>query len=284
MTLSLILAMALQSSAPGYSPEIEAVLNRPKRTGDAPAMTVDKSTPRQDFGVPTEIKARFETCLDTAIADPEAGIRYASAWQMDGGTFYARQCLGFAYGQAERWAPAMVAFEQAADEAETTGNATASGRLWVQAGNAALAVNDPTRARGYFDAALARGLPAGMDQGEAHLDRARALVALNELALAREDIDIALQQVPADPLGWLLSATLARRMDNLPLAQRHVAQAVKLAPDDAAVALEQGNIAVLTGYDDVAKIAWERAVKLSPTSVSGKAAAENLVRLGSAGK
>src|SRR3546814_9560299 len=82
-----------------------------------------------------------------------------------------------------------------------------------------------------------------------YLDRARALVAMDKLAEARPDIDKALSEVPKDPLAWLLSATLARRMDNLPVAQEHIAQALALSPDDASVALEEGNIAVLSGMD-----------------------------------
>src|SRR3546814_5476597 len=75
----------------------------------------------------------------------------------------------------------------------------------------------------YFNAALARGIPDGLEKGEIYLDRARALVAMDKLAEARPDIDKALSEVPKDPLAWLLSATLARRMDNLPVAQEHIA-------------------------------------------------------------
>src|SRR3546814_11948544 len=68
-------------------------------------------------------------------------------------------------------------------------------------------------------------------------------------------------------------------MDNLPVAQEHIAQAVALSPDDASVALEEGNIAVLSGMDDVAKLAWERAVKVAPDSPAGKAATASLAQL-----
>jgi len=86
--------------------------------------------------------------------------------------------------------------------------------------------------------------------------------------------------VPADPLAWLLSATLARRAGDLPRAQTDIAEAMKRAPDDASVALEAGNIAVLSGSDAAARTAWEAAVKASPDSPAGKAAADALKRLG----
>ena len=149
----------------------------------------------------------------------------------------------------------------------------------MQAGNAALAGNDPAKAALYFDGALARGQLTGEALGEAHLDRARARAALGDMKGARTDLDLATRHVPADPLGWLLSATLARKMNDLPLAQADIGEAAKRSPDDASVALEAGTIAVLSGRDDAARTAWEAAIKLSPNSPSANAATESLARL-----
>ncbi|WP_449470628.1 tetratricopeptide repeat protein [Sphingobium chungangianum] len=259
-----------------YDPEIEAVMNRPKKEAQAPA-----PSPAADgrIPVPEKYAKPFQACLDEALQSPEQGVAFAQKWRLEGGSFYARHCMGFAYARAERWAPAIVSFEQAADEAERSGEMAQSARLWAQAGNAALAAGDPAKARTSFDAALARGLPDGVEKGETHLDRARALVALGEVKEARASLDVALAQVPQDPLAWLLSATLARRAGELKLAQAHIARAVQLSPDDASVALEEGNIAVLTDHADIARSAWQRAVKLAPQSSAGKAAADNLTRL-----
>lgn len=270
--LALLLAQA--------NPEAEIVMDRKRQEAAkaAPKLRVDEKALKSDFVRPKDKQQKFDQCLDAAIDNPESGIKVAEAWRMADGGYLARQCLGFAYAQQERWLPAMTAFNQAADEADVARD-PASAQLWAQAGNAALAAGEAMKAQTYFDAALARGLPEGFEKGEVHLDRARALVALGKLPEARGDIDKALIQVPQDPLAWLLSATLARRMDNLALAQAHIAKAVSLANDDASVALEEGNIGVLSGTDNVAKAAWERAVKLSPASPAGKAAAENLKRL-----
>lgn len=275
-----------------YDPEIEAVMNRKrKEAAEARASAAASAPARPAAGeggdgmipVPPQYAARFQGCIDAALESPEQGVAFADKWRMEGGNFYARHCMGFAYARAERWAPAIVALEQAAEEAERHGEMAQSARLWAQAGNAALAGGDANKAKADFDAALARGLPDGIEKGEAHLDRARALVALNDNKGARESLDIALDQAASDPLAWLLSATLARRMGEMPLAQAHIARAVKLSPDDASVALEEGNIAVLTGHADIARSAWERAVQLSPESPAGKAAADNLTRLPPAG-
>ena len=259
-----------------YDPEIEAVMNRPKKEAQAPV-----PSPAADgrIPVPEKYAKPFQACLDEAIQSPEQGVAFAQKWRLEGGSFYARHCMGFAYARAERWAPAIVSFEQAADEAERSGEMAQGARLWAQAGNAALAAGDPAKARTSFDAALARGLPDGVEKGETHLDRARALVALGEVKEARDSLDVALAQVPQDPLAWLLSATLARRAGELKLAQAHIARAVQLSPDDASVALEEGNIAILTDHADIARSAWQRAVKLAPQSPAGKAAADNLTRL-----
>lgn len=282
----LLIPLLLQA----YDPEVEAVMNRSRRekqeqraaTAAASATRTNPPETARDDGhipVPEKFAAPFQACLDATLESPEAGIARAQQWRLEGGSFYARHCLGFAYARAERWAPAIVAFEQAAEEAERGGEMAQSARLWAQAGNAALAGGDAAKARNDFDAALARGLPDGIEKGEIHLDRARALVAMGETDAARESIDTALLQAPKDPLGWLLSATLARRAGEMTLAQAHIVKAVQLSPDDASVALEEGNIAVLTGHEDVARSAWDRAKRLSPESPAGKAAADNLSRL-----
>ncbi|MGC4252716.1 MAG: tetratricopeptide repeat protein [Sphingobium sp.] len=271
-----------------YDPEIEAVMNRKRKEAAearasaaqaAPAPAAQSGTQDGLIPVPPKYAAPFQACIDAALDAPEKGVAFAEKWRIEGGSFYSRHCMGFAYARAERWAPAIVALEQAADEAERTGEIAQSARLWAQAGNAALAGGDAAKAKADFDAALARGLPDGIEKGEAHLDRARALVALNDNKGARESLDIALEQAPKDPLGWLLSATLARRMGEMPLAQAHIARAVQLSPDDASVALEEGNIAILTDHADMARSAWQRAVKLAPEAPAGKAAADNLTRL-----
>lgn len=267
-----------------YDPETEAVLNRPKKERVAPAAPsapAAQAAAASDgrIPVPEKFAKPFQQCLDQALENPDQGVAFAQKWRIEGGSFYARHCMGFAYARAERWAPAIVAFEQAADEAERSGEMAQSARLWAQAGNAALASGDPAKARTSFDAALARGLPEGIEKGETHLDRARALVALGDAKGARESLDTALTQAPQDPLAWLLSATLARRSGEMKLAQAHIARAVQLSPDDASVALEEGNIAILTDHADVARSAWQRAVKLAPVSAAGKAAADNLTRL-----
>lgn len=268
-----------------YDPETEAVLNRPKKERAAPAAPSAPASAQAAAAsdgripVPEKFAKTFQQCLDQALENPDQGVAFAQKWRIEGGSFYARHCMGFAYARAERWAPAIVAFEQAADEAERSGEMAQSARLWAQAGNAALASGDPAKARTNFDAALARGLPEGIEKGETHLDRARALVALGDAKGARDSLDIALTQASQDPLAWLLSATLARRSGEMKLAQAHIARAVQLSPDDASVALEEGNIAILTDHADVARSAWQRAVKLAPESAAGKAAADNLTRL-----
>jgi tetratricopeptide (TPR) repeat protein len=275
-----LLPLLLMSQA--YDPEIEAVMNHRKKEAAAPAAASAATRPAEEddrIPVPEKFAKSFQACLDQAIESPEQGVAFAQKWRLEGGSFYARHCMGFAYARAERWAPAIVAFEQAADEAERSGEMAQSARLWTQAGNAALAGGDAAKARASFDAALARGLPDGIEKGETHLDRARALVALGDATAARDSLDVALAQAPQDPLAWLLSATLARRSGEMKLAQAHIARAVQLSPDDASVALEEGNIAVLTDHADVARSAWQRAVRLAPQSPAGKAAADNLTRL-----
>jgi tetratricopeptide (TPR) repeat protein len=217
---------------------------------------------------PTPIDARYKACLDLATSNPKAAEDEAERFRLAGGGARARQCLGLAYAQEERWRDAAIAFEAAAQEAGVKDPLAA--RYWAQAGNAWLATGEPVKAYAALNTALAGTALTGQDKGEALLDRARALVAAGQLAAARIDLDAALDDAPQDPLAWLLSATLARRMKDLPRAQGDIAQAVKLAGDDASVQLEAGNIAALAGNADAAKAAWQMAVKLAPTSPAGQ--------------
>lgn len=228
---------------------------------------------------PSAEEARFAACVELTEKDAARALEAAGTWQVEGGGVLARQCAGLAYASLRRWLPAATAFQQAAEEAERHRDGRAA-RLWVQAGNAALAAGDMVKAGRFFDAALAGDDLKGAEAGEAHLDRARARATLDDPVAARADLDMALKLVPADPLAWLLSATLARRAGDLPRAQTDIAEAMKRAPDDASVALEAGNIAVLSGSDGAARTAWEAAVKASPDSPAGKAAADALKRLG----
>ena len=145
-----------------YDPEIEAVMNRKRKekaeaAASVPAAPARAATTASDgrIPVPDKYAAKFQACLDQAVEAPDKGIDFAQQWRIEGGSFYARNCMGFAYARAERWAPAIVAFEQGADEAERNGEMVQSGRLWAQAGNAALAAGDAAKARDDFDAASA---------------------------------------------------------------------------------------------------------------------------------
>lgn len=211
------------------------------------------------------VEMRYDRCVDLATVNPPEGVVGGTQWRASGGGFFARQCIGIAYANQARWAPAAEEFEAAAQEAEVARNSKAA-QFWAQAGNARLAAGDVAKARAALDAALAAGTLVGLERGEAQFDRARALVATGELEGARNDIDQALTLAGEDPLIWLASATLARRMDDLPRARKDIAEAFRRSSDDPSVYLEIGNIAALGGDADGAKSAWNDAARVAPAS------------------
>lgn len=207
---------------------------------------------------------RFKDCVALTRQDPAKAIAQAEAWRAAGGGLPAKQCLGLAFVAAERWAPAALAFEGAAKDAELQHDGRAA-NFWVQSGNAALAGDDPVNAKKAFDRALALPVMSDPMRGETLMDRARAEVAANDPPAARADLDAALKLVPGDPMGWLLSATLARRQKELDRAATDIREALRLAPDASAVAYEQGNIAYDQGQPDLARGSWQRAIQLDKT-------------------
>ncbi|MEN2785952.1 hypothetical protein ACFOKI_09900 [Sphingomonas qilianensis] len=227
------------------------------------------------------LQDRFNACVELAGRDPHAAAEEAGRWRLAGGGALARQCLGMAYANDGKWAAAASEFEGAARAAELAKDKRAA-LYWAQSGNAWLAAQDAPKARAALDAALAAGTLTGLDRGEAMLDRARAQVAAGDLAGARSDLDPALIDAAADPLAWLLSATLARRMDDLPRARKDIAEALRLSSEDASVQLEAGNIAALAGDEAGAKAAWRQAANRAPASEAGKRAQAALAQFDTA--
>lgn len=222
-----------------------------------------------------------ERCLDLSRTDPAAAVVDANRWRLSGGGAAARQCEGLAEAAQGHWPLAAAAFEAAARAAELAHDDKVA-TYWAQAGNAWLAAADPTRARMALDAAIASGNLTGQALGEARLDRARALVAAGDLDAARSDIDAALAGVDGDPLSWLLSATLARRVGDIQRAKKDVAEALRRSPDDASVQLEAGNVAALARDEAGARAAWAEAVRLAPNDARGTAALAALRQFDSA--
>jgi tetratricopeptide (TPR) repeat protein len=216
-------------------------------------------------------EAAFKECTMLVKKDPQKAISEASSWRIRGGGVLARQCLGLAYVELERWAPAAATFEQAAREAEAALDPR-SADFWAQSGNAWLAAGESEKAQAAFDAALATSNLTPELRGEIHLDRARAGVALGDLAGARKDIDKGIGLVGRDPFAWYLSAALALREGNMARAANDMSKAVHLAPDDANVLLQAGTIAGTSGDIDLAKSYYMRAIKLAPDSNAGRAA------------
>jgi tetratricopeptide (TPR) repeat protein len=223
---------------------------------------------------------RYEHCVDLTKSDPQAAESEASQWAANGGRFLARQCLGIAYSTDEQFDRAAAAFEDAAHAADQAHEPRAAD-FWAQAGNAWLAAGDTARARAALDSALAAGTLTGVDHGEVLLDRARALVAAGEMAAARADLDKALTETPDDSLAWLLSATLARRMQDLSRAQKDITEAHNRVGDDPQVELEMGNIAAEMHDEAGARAAWTKAAAAAvPDSDTGRAARKALAQFG----
>jgi tetratricopeptide (TPR) repeat protein len=261
--LALLALAAVQIAAP---PAVPAPVPASPPPAPAPARA------------PSADETRLQACATLARANPAGAVDEGQAWVAQRGGVPARQCLGLGLVGLQRWAPAATVFEQAARDAEAQ-NLAVRADLWVQAGNAWLAAGENGRALQAIDAALATPSLTAELRGEAQVDRARAQMASGHADLARQDLDRALQLVPADPFAWYLSAALARRENNLARAQTDIARAVQLAPDDPDVMLLAGTIAGLGGNMVEAERLYRRIVQLAPDSDPGRAAAASLATL-----
>jgi tetratricopeptide (TPR) repeat protein len=218
---------------------------------------------------------RYRDCVRQSDSDAAGAIAAAKAWAASGGGVPAGQCLGVAQTAAGDWKGAADTFTATATIADQTEDKRAAS-LWVSAGDAALAAGDGARARNAIDKALANETLAGEQRGEALLDRARADVVIGDNPVARIDLDRALSLVPADPVAWLLSATLARRMGDNTRATADLREALGHAPNEPAILLEAGNIAAATGDMAQARDQWAKAKAGDPDGEIGHAAAARL--------
>lgn len=232
----------------------------------------------QIVGPPDPREAQFNQCLDLVIDDTARGVTNAKEWLANGGSYFARHCLAFAYSKQLRWQNAAESFAQAAQEAEAAEDER-SANLWVQAANAALADGQPSTSIAFLDSALVSGILEGQALGLAHLDRARALVALGQLEAAREEFVLVQKHVPQDPLGWLLSATLERRLNNLERARADINVALSIGPEDPDILVEAGTISALTGNIEDARIKWGQVVTINAPGPARVSAQEYLRQL-----
>ena len=226
---------------------------------------------------------RLAECLEQARTDPATAIATGGSWLGEtsgSGTAAPQTCLGVAYTRLLRWEAATDAFE-AAREATPETDLAGRARVGAMAGNAALAVPDPLRALPLLRTARDDARVAGLTElaGETAVDLARALVALEQSEDAAAALADARADAPQFALGWLLSATLARRMNDLVAAQGFIETAVALAPEDLDTGLEAGVIAALDGRMDAARASFESVVALGPASPQAKTANAYLEQL-----
>lgn len=243
----------------------------------------EKAVPQTEAPAETAPQSRLQACLDDAAADPYAAIDQAGAWlAKTKGPARAEpeQCLGTAHATLGEWSDAEAAFLAGRDAAADSDHLTRA-QLGGMAANAALAAGAPERALSQLDTAHAEAKSAGNVKlaGELALDRARALVALKRNEEAATALTEARTALPANPLAWLLSATLSRRMGMLTEAQEQIAMAAEINPTDPEIGLEAGLIEVLSGHDEAARKSWQSVLAMAPDSDAGASARDYLAQL-----
>jgi len=276
--MSVLLAILLQV---GPAPTIQPTSPIPDEIWEQRRLNREAARQREEQGNITD--NRLAICVALIEVNPEAARADASRWletaKLDQKAD-AAQCQGMALVELGRWEEAAETFINGRDL--TTPNAQQSrAQLGAMAGNAQLVLGQTDAALVTLDLAHADAGSAGNEvlKGEIALDQARALVALGREVEARDALTLARLALPPNAQGWLLSATLARRMDALDDAQRFIEQAALLSPTDPEIGLEAGVIAVLSGRDDAARKSWSSVVETAPDTPFAQVAAEYLAQL-----
>ena len=281
----LLLALLLQVGPDpmgGAMPSDDLVRDRPPRENVVRADAQEQT--EQQILNPTS--AWLQSCLDQIGADPArahtmAQIRRSQTTGTD--RVLANHCLGTAASALGLWDDARSAFLDA--RAETPADEIrARARFGMMAGNAALASGDTAGALGLLVEAESEARTAGSAplQALAAIDRARALVALGRGKEALAALETATSLAPESAEGWLLKATLLRRLERLEPAQTAIETAARLTPTNPDIGLEAGVIAVLGGRDAAARQSWQSVIELQPESLAAGTAKSYLEQLGPA--
>lgn len=229
----------------------------------------------QSAALPTLDEVKLRDCLKLVRADAKSGIVAANEWaQSPGGAkngYFADICLASGYAADGKYAESADSFARAAKLAEKADD-PAFGKLWAQAGGAALSAGRTGDALEYIETALRSGKLLPDERTDTLIDRARAHVASERPDSALADLAEIRRTAPNLGQGWLLSATLARRMGDLAAAQGFIKTAAALYDSDPAVALEAGNIAAAAGAYDIAREQWQQTIKIAPGSPQSAAA------------
>lgn len=231
-------------------------------------------------------RSRSNACMALVRSDPARAVANAQAWRIEGGGAAARHCLALAELARGDNAAALKSFEGAAQASATARDGQAV-TIWAQGAEAALLAGQPEVAVRFIGVALAGDSGITLSpRAEAvlRLTRAEALVDLKREAEAAADLALVTARDPAAPTGWLLQATLARRMGDLKLAESAILEAGRRAPEDAAIQYEAGNIAAARGDMTLARTAWTAAAAAEPDSIAGAAAAKALQAAVAAGQ
>ncbi len=241
---------------------------------------------RADSDVPAAPPSRFELCSQAVREDPLAAIAAAEEWlkvSKGATTAEPNHCQGIAYTALNRPVEAEVAFAAARD-ALPGNELRRRANYGALAASAMLLQDDPARADAAYAAALAEAKAAADATlaGDIAIDRSIAQVSLGRGAEAEAGLAEGRAASPANPLGWFLSATLARRQGKLPDAQRFIERAADLSPRNPGVGLEAGLIAVLSGRDEAARKSWLSVIAVAPGTSWAEAAQGYLDQLGPA--
>lgn len=210
-------------------------------------------------------ETQYRECLALAERDPTSAIISATNWSHNSSSFLAEACHGLALAKDGRPALALDKLGIAAQAATEAGDKRAA-HFWAQAGNAALAEGLPESALVALDRAKGLQQLSAKEQSDVETDRAFALVAMDRSGDAADALANARQLSPENGMAWLLSATLSRRLNNLPEALEQIRTAATLLPLDAAVALEAGNIASAAGDEAMARAQWQQVIAIAPQS------------------
>lgn len=217
---------------------------------------------------------QYQSCMSLAQSTPRAALKTAMDWEKNGGGDAARHCVAASYMGMQQYDDAALELERIASTMPQI-KAPIMAQLFGQAAQAWMRMSKLDRAL----ADVNQGLKLAKNNVDLLVFRATILGNQGKYFDALDDLNTAFDLTSDRSTILVLRATAYRKLDQLDLAKDNIDMALKADPNDPDALLERGTQRLQAGDKEGARTDWLRAIELAPDYPAADIARKDLADL-----
>jgi tetratricopeptide (TPR) repeat protein len=233
---------------------------------------------------------KYSDCMGLVDNRPKMARNFANEWMLEYGGIPARHCRALAESALGNHDIAARDLDEMAQEfrlrkagptRKPLGDADADllASFYLQAGNAWLLANQPTKAYELLSLGISEAAITGTIRMNLLVDRARSLARVDDWEAAAKDLTIALTLENTHFEALVLRASAYRKLEKFELAKSDIDNALGLDATHADGLLEAGNLALAQDRDVDARAHWLTYLRLYPEGTAIEDVRKNLEAL-----